>query len=326
LSIIKTEMKKMKSLRKTIRIMLIILSIYFCLTSFSCAQPKIGLALGEGGAKFYAHIGVLKVLEEEGIKIDYLAGTSGGAFIAGLYALWEDIDLIEKFALSTDFKKYFKFLKETAGFQNINKTPFIVFYTDVSRDSINPKWLKGLIDAKVIRDEIDRLTNRASFEYDLKIPFAAVATDLITGEKIVIDHGRISNAIAASMAKPGTCMPFIFEGRQLVDGGLVDPVPADIVREMGADIVIGINLSGIQSDSFLIINNVISIIYRSIYIMLEALNETSSSKADLIIKPNYSGTFSFDMDREERLKLIKIGEEETKRIIPLLRTLIDSYQ
>jgi NTE family protein len=319
-------MKKMKSLRKTIRIMLIILSIYFCITFLSYAQPRIGLALGEGGAKFYAHIGVLKVLEEEGIKIDYLAGTSSGAFIAGLYALWEDIDRIEEFILSTDFKKYFKFLKEAAGFQNINGTPFILFYTDIDSDNINPKWLKGLIDGKVIRDEIDRLTNRASFEYDLKIPFKAIATDLVTGEKIVIDHGRISNAIAASMAKPGTCMPFIFEGRQLVDGGLVDPVPADIVREMGADIVIGINLSGIQSDSFLIVNNVISIIYRSIYIMLEALNETSCSKADLIIKPDYIGTFSFDMDREERLKLIKIGEEETRKIIPLLRTLIDSYQ
>ncbi|MEA2022598.1 MAG: patatin-like phospholipase family protein [Candidatus Caldatribacteriota bacterium] len=321
----KTEMKKMKNLRKTIWIMFIILSIYLCVTFLSYAQPRIGLALGEGGSKFYAHIGVLKVLEEEGIKIDYLAGTSSGAFIAGLYALWEDIERIEKFTLSTDFKKYFKFLKESAGFQNINDTPFILLYTDINSDSINPKWLKGLIDGKVIRDEIDRLTNRASFEYDLKIPFKVVATDLITGEKVVIDHGRISNAIAASMAKPGTCIPFKFEDRQLVDGGLVDPVPADIVREMGADIVIGINLSDIQSDRPLIVNNVISIIYRSIYIMLEALSEASSGKADLMIKPEYSGPSEFDIDREERLKLIKIGEDETRKMIPLLKSLIKSY-
>ncbi|MCK5767711.1 MAG: patatin-like phospholipase family protein [Candidatus Atribacteria bacterium] len=109
--------------------MLIILSIYFCGISFSYAksQPKIGLALGEGGAKFYAHIGVLKVLEEEGIKIDYLAGTSSGAFIAGLYALWEDIDRIEEFTLSKDFKKYFKFPSKTVGFQNIGDTLLLHF-------------------------------------------------------------------------------------------------------------------------------------------------------------------------------------------------------
>ena len=320
-------MNKIKNSKNLIWTIIIFLSIYFCGISFSYAksQPKIGLALGEGGAKFYAHIGVLKVLEEEGIKIDYLAGTSSGAFIAGLYALWEDIDRIEEFTLSKDFKKYFKFPSETVGFQNIGDTPFIAFYTDVSKDSINPKWLKGLIDGKVVRDEIDRLTNRASFEYDLKIPFKAIATDLITGEKIVIDHGRISNAITASMAKPSTCIPFVFEGRQLVDGGLVDPVPADIVREMGADIVIGINLSGIESDRSLIVNNVISIIYRSIYIMLETLNEASSSKADLIIKPEYRGPFGFDIDREERLKLIKLGEDETRKMIPALRKLINSY-
>jgi NTE family protein len=127
------------------------------------------------------------------------------------------------------------------------------------------------------------------------------------------------------MSKPGTFIPFKFENRILVDGGLTDPVPADVVREMGADIVIGVSLRDIKVDTPPNVSNVISIIYRSVYIMLEELDEVSSSKADIIINPQYKGPLPFNMGREERLKLIKLGEEETKKIIPLLKALINSY-
>jgi NTE family protein len=267
----------------------------------------------------------LKVLESEGIKLGCIAGTSMGSFIGGLYALWEDIGKIEEYILSTDFSKYFRLEREDIRLENINGNPLIIFYLELSKNKITPKWLKGLIDGIDIRDEIDRLTNWASFEYDLKIPFKAVATNLETGEKVVIDKGKISNAIVASMAKPGTFVPFKFEDKILVDGGLVDPVPADVVREMGADLVIGVSLSNIQKDVPAKIDNVISIAIRSIYIMLEELNEVSSSKADIIIKHQYRGPLSFDMSREEKIKLIQIGEEETKKIIPLLKMLINSY-
>lgn len=315
-----------RKIKNLIQIIIIFVLVSSCISSFSYATPKIGLALGEGGEKFYAHIGVLKVLEGEGIKLDYIAGTSMGSLIGGLYALWEDIDKIEEYVLSINFRKYYKFQREDIRLENINETPFILFYADILKNKINPKWLKGLIDGKVIRDEIDRLTNRASFEYDLKIPFKAIATDLVTGEKVVIDKGRISNAIVASLSKPGTFIPFRFEDKILVDGALKDPVPADVVREMGADIVIGVSLRDIKIDTPPNVSNVISIIYRSIYIMLEELDDVSSSKADIIIRPQYKGPLPFNMGREERLKLIKLGEEEAKKIIPLLRTLINSYQ
>ena len=218
------------------------------------------------------------------------------------------------------------FPREDIKLQNINETPFLAFYSEISKSKIDLKGLKGLMDGKIMRDEIDRLTNWASFEYDLKIPFKVVATDLVTGERVVIDQGKISNAITGSMSVPGMSQPFKFENKMLLDGGLVDPVPADVVREMGADIVIGVNISDIQNDTPPVINNVVSILYRSIYIiMLGELNEVSSSKADIIIKPQYRGPLSFDMTREEKIKLIQIGEEETKKIIPLLKKLIDSY-
>jgi NTE family protein len=315
----------MKKLKKLIQILIVFVLLCFSVSSFSYAAPKIGLALGAGGDRFYVHIGVLKVLESEGIKLDYIAGTSIGSLIGGLYALWEDIDKIEEFIFNINFRKYYKFQREDVRLENINETPFIQFYADISKNKIDPKWLKGLIDGKIIRDEIDRFTNRASFEYDLKIPFKAVATDLSTGEKVVIDKGRISNAIVASISIPGTFIPFKFEDKILVDGGLKDPVPADVVREMGADIVIGVNLSDIQKDTLPVFNNVVSILFRSVYIMLEDLNNISANKADIVISPHYRGPLSTDMDKEKKIQLIKLGEEETKKIIPLLKTLINSY-
>lgn len=315
----------MKKLKKLIQMIIVFVLLCSSVSSFSYAAPKIGLALGEGGSRFYIHIGVLKALKNEGIKLDYIAGTSIGSFIGGLYALWEDIDKIEKFALSLDFDQYYMSSREDIRLQDINETPFIIFYSDRSNGKIDVKLLKGLMDGKIMRDGIDRLTNWASFEYDLKIPFKVVATDLITGEKVVIDQGRISNAIAASMSIPGLSIPFKFEDKMLVDGGLIDPVPVDVVREMGADIVIGVSLRDIQEDTLPVINNVVSILYRSVYIMLGELNNISANKADIVIRPHYRGPLSTDMEKENKIQLIKLGEEETQKIIPLLRTLINSY-
>ena len=314
----------MKKLKKLIQIVIVFVLLCSSVSS-SYAAPKIGLALGEGGRRFYIHIGVLKALENEGIKIDYIAGTSIGSLIGGLYALWEDIDKIEKYTLSMDFDKYYMSPREDIRLQNIDETPFIIFYADISKGKIDTELLKGLMDGKILRDEIDRLTNRASFEYDLKIPLKVVATDLITGEKVVFSKGRISNAIAASMSVPGLSIPFKFEDKLLVDGGLIEPVPVDTVREMGADIVIGVNLRDIQEDTLPVINNVISILIRSVYIMLGELNDISANKADIVINPHYRGPLSTDMEKEKKIQLIKLGEEETKKIIPLLKKLINSY-
>jgi len=315
----------MKKLKKLIQIAIVFVMLCSTVSSFTYAAPKIGLALGEGGNRFYIHIGVLKVLESEGIKLDYIAGTSIGSFIGGLYALWEDIEKIEKFVLSLDFDKYYLSPREDIRLQSIDETTFITFYSKISKGKIDIELLKGLMDGKIMRDEIDQLTNRASFEYDLKIPFKVVTTDLITGEKVVIDQGRISNAIAASMSIPGTFIPFKFEDKMLVDGGLIDPVPVDVVRKMGADIVIGVTLRDIQEDTLPATNNVLSILNRSIHIMLEELNNISANRADIVIRPHYRGPLSNNMKKEIKLQLIQLGEEETKKIIPSLKALINSY-
>ena len=127
------------------------------------------------------------------------------------------------------------------------------------------------------------------------------------------------------MTQPGTCIPFQFEGRQLVDGALVDPIPIDILQDMGADILIGVDLSCIKKDRSPVTKNIFSIIYQSVDIMLENLNKASSINADIIIKPEYRGIFSYDIDLEERKNFIRLGEEETRKIIPALKELIASY-
>ena len=314
-----------KKIIKLFQILIVFLLLHSSLTVLSYAEPKIGLALGEGGRRFYIHIGVLKALEEEGIKIDYIAGTSIGSFIGGLYALWEDIGKIEEYTLDLDFDRYYTSSREDIRLKNINDVPFLLFYSNISKKGINFNLLKGLMDGKVLRDEIDRLTNRASFEYDLKIPFKVVTTDLLTGDKVLIDSGRISNAITASMTVPGLSIPFKFEDKLLVDGGLKEPVPVDVVREMGADIVIGVGLRSVQKDSKNNMNNVVSILYKSVFIMLEELNNISVNKADIVINPYYRGPLDTDMSIENKMKLIQLGKEETQKVIPALKELIAHY-
>ena len=124
----------MKKLKKLIQILIVFVLLCFSVSSFSYAAPKVGLALGEGGRRFYIHIGVLKALKSEGIKVDYIAGTSIGSLVGGLYALWEDIDKIEKYTLSWSFDKYYMSPREDIRLQNIDETPFIIFSSEISKD------------------------------------------------------------------------------------------------------------------------------------------------------------------------------------------------
>ena len=179
-------------------------------------RPQIGLALGAGGPRGLAHIGVLKVLEENGISIDCLAGSSMGSLIGALYAAGVEIARLEEIALNVD-------LKQTA----VMLTPTI------------PR--SGLVEGKRMKEFIKSFVGDANIE-DLEIPFAAVATDIKTGEEIVIDNGSVAEAVRASISIPGIFTPARFGDRFLVDGGLSNPVPVSEVRQMGADVIIAVNV------------------------------------------------------------------------------------
>ncbi|OQY14935.1 MAG: patatin [Desulfobacterium sp. 4572_20] len=178
--------------------------------------PKIGLALGSGSARGWAHIGVIKALTEAGIHVDYVAGTSVGAVVGAVYASGR-IDSFKDVVLQLDWKKIASFL-----------------------DVVFPK--SGLIDGNRIAEFIRSHVGEKNIE-DLSLPFCAVSTDLATGNEVVFQDGDIIEAVRASISVPGVFTPVRKSGAILVDGGLVNPVPVSVVRKMGADLVIAVDLN-----------------------------------------------------------------------------------
>lgn len=177
---------------------------------------KIGLALGSGGARGWAHIGAIRALEENGIKIDYLAGTSIGAFVGGIYAVHQ-LDELEAFVTEIDWKT-------------------IISLLDVEFPT------RGLLDGDKIYDLIYSHVLDCNLE-ETNIPFHCVATDLLTQKATILKTGSMVNAVRASISIPGVFTPFNREERYFVDGGVVNPVPVDVVQAMGSDLVIAINLN-----------------------------------------------------------------------------------
>ncbi len=179
-------------------------------------KRKIGLALGSGAARGFAHIGVLKVLDEEKIPIDFIAGTSIGALIGAIYASGISAKEIEELVLNLDRRK------TTAFF-----TPTIPY--------------SGLVEGKRITEFMKSIIGNQNIE-ELKIPFAAVATNVMSGREVIITKGSAVEAVRASISIPGIFTPCKYNGDFLVDGGLVNPVPVNCVRNMGADFIIAVNI------------------------------------------------------------------------------------
>ncbi|MUK63701.1 serine protease [Aliivibrio fischeri] len=211
------------------------------------SRPKIGLVLAGGGAKGAAHIGVLKALEEMHIPIDYITGTSMGAYVGGLYASGMSADEIEAFIDTVDWNSGFVDKVERSERQIRDKEYEDRYQigTDIGFSFTELKAPKGFVQgqtmAKILRTTSDNIPYLNSFD-ELPIPFRAVATDIEKLEPVVLDKGNLAEAMMASMSVPGALPPAEYEGRLLVDGGVVNNMPVDVVREMGADIVIAVDI------------------------------------------------------------------------------------
>ena len=177
---------------------------------------KVGLALGSGSARGWAHIGVVQALQESGIRVDYVAGTSIGALVGAVYASGR-IDALNKVVLGLDRKQILRLF-----------------------DIVFPK--SGLIDGRKVADFIRSYVQKGGIE-QLPVPFSSVSTDLVTGSEVVHQEGDVIVAVRASISFPGIFTPVIRDGMVLVDGGLVNPVPVSVVRDMGADFVIAVDLN-----------------------------------------------------------------------------------
>ena len=261
-------------------------------------SKKIGLALGAGGARGIAHIGVVKELEKNNIKVNMIAGCSMGALVGAYFALGGDVHELEKTALSFNRKR------------SLNK----IIDLSWSRRSL----VKGLKVSRFIED----LIQNKKFE-ETEIPLKIVATELSGGEEAILDKGNISDAIRASISVPGIFPPIEINGKYFLDGGLVNPTPVDVVQEMGAEVIIAVDFFISTKQEF---KNpgVFTVLMQAYEIMREQTvkHRLKEDKNIIIIKPNIRGTIDSFKFHDVK-KIIESGAEATRKAMPEIKKLIE---
>nr|WP_132770309.1 patatin-like phospholipase family protein [Tepidibacillus fermentans] len=260
-------------------------------------KPKIGLALGSGGARGLAHIGVLRVLEEHNIPIDYISGSSMGSLVGALYANGNDLNMLEKLAIHLKRK----------------------YWVDFSVSKL------GLVSGEKIKELIRILTHGKNIE-DLSIPLAIVATDIENGERVVFREGPIFQAVRASISIPGIFVPETVNGRILVDGGVIDRVPVHAVRDMGADFVIAVDVG--LYDSKMKVNSIFDVIAQTIDIMERQNLYHQIIAADYVIRPEVGHNSSISFTNIENIiaEGYRIAKESMNEIKSLIQQWEDTHE
>lgn len=250
---------------------------------------KIGLALGSGGARGVAHVGVIKELEKMGVKIDMIAGSSAGALIGGMYAAGVKIGKIEEMISSLDFLDVWKLMAD-------------------------PVWGAGIVKGRKFMEFLKNYVEDKEIG-DLKIRYCAVATDLKKGRMQEIRSGSLLSAIRASCSIPLIFEPYERDGVLCIDGGVTSPVPVRTLRKMGADKVIAVNLDAIyfgrdnqEADSRL---TTLSVVRRSLNILRHNLARLEMLDADVVLEPETKYVTDFDFAHKEQY--LKSGEESVQK-------------
>ncbi len=249
-------------------------------------RPKVGVALGGGFARGIAHIGVLRVLEQHQIPVDFIAGTSVGALVAATYASGTPTDEMERQGTVTRFRDFGRWT--------------------VSR--------MGMASNERLEEYLHKFTPARTFG-DMKIPLCIVATDLLAGESVHFTDGEIAPALRASCAYPGLFLPVEYRNRVLVDGFLTETVPAPAVREMGADIVISVHLEPGLLDSRP--RNTIEVISRSFSIIQIAATQSWRTATDVLIEPDVHHILWDEFVKTPQL--VAAGEAATRAAMPRIR-------
>jgi len=254
-------------------------------------KPIVALVLGGGAARGFAHIGVLRVLEQEKIPIDMIIGTSVGSLIGALYAANPNSLDLEWTAFKIEKDDIFDF------------------------SLLSVKW--GMVKGERIEAFIIKKIGNKNIE-QLKIPFAAVATYIYTGEKIVLDKGSVAKAVHASSAIPGVFAPVVHQGKFLVDGGVVENLPVDTARAKGADIIIAVDIGkSVYNPN---ISSVFDVILQSVNIMGYEINKSKVKNADVLIEPNVGNIGITDFSQKKAL--IEAGVIAAKKAIPRIKQLM----
>ncbi len=251
-------------------------------------KVKVGLALGGGFARGIAHIGVLQALLSNQIPIDLVAGTSAGSLVGAMFCAGLDPWLMERVVEQMNWRALVKLR--------------------LRRD--------GLLDATGLERFIVGQVGDLQFR-DLETPFTAVATDLLTGQEVLLNSGRVSTAVRASCAFPGIFLPVRVGQHTLVDGGLTHPVPSTVVRRMGADLVIGVELNQPRRQSRPP-KNLLHIMLYSLALVQRPHIERALHDADVIVRPDLNDFSVMELERAE--EIVRTGRESTEAMIPAIRT------
>ncbi len=263
-------------------------------------HPKIGLALGSGGFRGFAHIGVIQVLQESHIPIDFISGASIGALVGAYYSVYSDLQLLEDELV-------------------MNKKEKLPTLFDLS-------FRSGLVSGKRFEKFLERALGSKNFS-DCLIPLQIVATDLVSGQAQILDSGRLATAVRASVSVPLVFEPVKSKGRLMVDGGLSNPIPVDLLQEMGADRIIAVNLY--HRNEFIDKKfNLTTVALRATRIALHNLSKHSLDGADVVLNPDTSDFMKTNgykryFDPPVARALIAIGRREAKRCLPAIKKLLE---
>ncbi len=247
-------------------------------------KKKIGLAFGGGASRGFAHIGVLKVLEEAGIKADYVAGTSVGSLVGAFYCEGFTVQDMRTMSESVNWGLFVSPVLHRLGLLKTEKMEHL---------------LESILETRRIEE--------------LRTPFAATAVDIGKGELTVLRSGPLARAVRASCSVPGIFEPTEWEGNLLVDGGVIDSVPADVVRDMGADFVISINLNADRIHTSTP-KTVFDLIFYTFRIMMNNNTIRSVQATDVLIEPDLAG-FNY-RDMRSRDEMIGRGEAAAREKLP----------
>lgn len=287
-------------------------------------RPRIGLVLSGGGARGMAHIGVLKILDELRIPVDVIAGTSAGAVVGGMYASGMDVAEIEKFARDIDWKDMLndKPSRDFRSFRKKTQENENLMGFEVGFRSWNVVFPQGVIAGQKLSFTLKAITLPVSGIQDfdaLPVPYRAVATDIATGERVVLRGGNLAEAMRASMSIPGVLAPVEINGRLLVDGMFVQNLPVDVAKAMGADVIIAVDIGAPLMDRSHL-NSVLGITAQVMnMVTTENVNQQAAllTNKDVLIRPDIGSVSVADYLQADAI--ITDGEKAARQWIPMLR-------
>jgi NTE family protein len=253
--------------------------------------PRLGLALGGGAARGFAHVGVIQVLEEAGIRPALVAGTSAGSLVAAIYASGKNGKQLQQVA-------------ETMEEVTIADWTLPLFNRGMLRGDALARYVNSQVTAKLIED--------------MPLPLGIVATNLSSGQSVLFQRGDTGTAVRASSAVPGVFQPVKISGHDYVDGGLVSPVPVRAARQMGAELVIAVDISSPADGN--VLGGTLDVLLQTFTIMVNSINTFELKDADIVVRPALNGISSSDFGARKRS--IEAGRQAMLLLLPQLRLAI----